>query len=109
VTQAAAEPAAVNETVEGSPVIIEWGQPQAGAVLGWSTSILDAETGDLIPAVTRAVIAEAHQVVVALLEQLVDSDGRPLAGGAAPHLADGVEATRVFQCKVAEMRVKAAL
>jgi hypothetical protein len=89
-------------------VIIEWARPAGHALPGRATRILDAESGEMIPTVTRAVIVEVDALVVAALTQLTGPDGEPLPPGAAPHLANGEAATGIFRYWVAEMRVQAA-
>lgn len=67
----------------GHPVAILWPRPENGAVITRQVTTYNAETGDLLPAVTRIRLdlgghsGPAAGAVIAELTELCDEDGTP--------------------------------
>jgi hypothetical protein len=91
-------------------VIITWPQPMAGTVRPWAVTITDADTGEQISTVSKAVLEvhldAADALTWAAVEAFAAEDGTLVTGsaGIALEAGDSVR-TRVFAFEVTEMRV----
>jgi hypothetical protein len=93
-------------------VIITWPQPMAGTVRPWAVTITDADTGELISTVSKAVLEvhldAADALTWAAVKAFAAEDGTLVTGSAGHKFAtwpDGTPRARVFAFEVAEMRV----
>ena len=93
-------------------VIITWPGPQNSSLRPWGVAIADADTGELISTVSKAVLSvhlDANSPLTwAQVQAFAAPDGTLVTGsdGFAPAIEpDGNMRTRVFAFEVAEMRV----